>query len=132
MGVTTFSQSPGGNIYELTKDMPTITSEIETIVAQNPDIVFADPYSNANLMQSLVELGITVVQTQLNNTSEGRINDILFAAYVLDELEGSMMLIDAINEQIEFIEFMKSNIGSSDLDQNILSNAYFSYIYNTF
>ena len=125
VGVTSFSQSPGGNIYELTKDMPTITSEIETIVAQNPDIVFADPYANANLMQSLVELGITVVQTQLNNTSEGRINDILFAAYVLDELEGSMMLIDAINEQIEFIEFMKSNIGSSDLDQDILSVTYY-------
>jgi ABC-type Fe3+-hydroxamate transport system substrate-binding protein len=125
VGVTSFSQSPGGNIYELTKDMPTITSEIETIVAQNPDIVFADPYANPNLMQSLVELGITVVQTQLNNTSEGRINDILFAAYVLDELEGSMMLIDAINEQIEFIEFMKSNIGSSDLDQDILSVTYY-------
>ena len=40
VGVTSFSQSPGGNIYELTKDMPTITSEIETIVAQSPDIVF--------------------------------------------------------------------------------------------
>ena len=125
VGVTSFSQSPGGNIYELTKDMPTISSEIETIVAQNPDIVFADPYANTNLMQSLVDLGITVVQTQLNNTSEGRINDILFAAYVLDELEGSMMLIDAINEQIEFIEFMKSNIGDIDLDKNILSVTYY-------
>ena len=125
VGVTSFSQSPGGNIYELTKDMPTISSEIETIVAQNPDIVFADPYANTNLMQSLVDLGITVVQTQLNNTSEGRINDILFAAYVLDELEGSMMLIDAINDQIEFIEFMKSNIGDIDLDKNILSVTYY-------
>ena len=125
VGVTSFSQSPGGNIYELTKDMPTISSEIETIVAQNPDIVFADPYANTNLMQSLVDLGITVVQTQLNNTSEGRINDILFAAYVLDELEGSMMLIDAINEQIEFIEFMKSNIGDIDLDKNVLSVTYY-------
>ena len=38
VGVTMFSQSPGGNIYELTKDMPTISSEIETIIAQNPDI----------------------------------------------------------------------------------------------
>ena len=125
VGVTSFSQSPGGNIYELTKDMPTISSEIETIVAQNPDIVFADPYANTNLMQSLVDLGITVVQTQLNNTSKGRINDILFAAYVLDELEGSMMLIDAINDQIEFIEFMKSNIGDIDLDKNVLSVTYY-------
>ncbi|MEC8048628.1 MAG: hypothetical protein VX114_02655, partial [Chloroflexota bacterium] len=63
VGVTMFSQSPGGNIYELTKDMPTISSEIETIIAQNPDIVFADPYANVNLMQSLSDLGITVVQT---------------------------------------------------------------------
>ena len=124
VGVTSFSQSQGGNIYELTKDMPTITSEIETIVAQSPDIVFADPYANANLMQSLVDLDITVVQTQLNNTSEGRINDILFAAYILDELESSMMLIDAINEQIEYIEFMSSNIGNTD-SVNVLSVTYY-------
>ena len=124
VGVTSFSQSPGGNIYELTKDMPTITSEIETIVAQNPDIVFADPYANINLMQSLEDLGITVVQTQLNNTSEGRINDILFAAYIIDELEGSMMLIDAITEQIEYIELMNSNTNNKD-DVNVLSVTYY-------
>ena len=125
VGVTMFSQSPGGNIYELTKDMPTISSEIETIIAQNPDIVFADPYANVNLMQSLSDLGITVVQTQLNNTSEGRVNDILFAAYILDELESAKILIDAIHEQIEFIEFMKSNIGDADLDKNVLSVTYY-------
>ena len=124
VGVTSFSQSPGGNIYELTKEMPTITSEIETIVAQNPDIVFADPYANVNLMQSLEDLGITVVQTQLNNTSEGRINDILFAAYILDEIEGSKVLIDAINEQIKYIELMKSKIGDTD-NVNVLSVTYY-------
>ena len=125
VGVTMFSQSPGGNIYELTKDMPTISSEIETIIAQNPDIVFADPYANVNLMQSLSDLGITVVQTQLNNTSEGRVNDILFAAYILDELESAKILIDAINEQIEYIELIKSNIGDTDLDKNVLSVTYY-------
>ena len=124
VGVTSFSQSPGGNIYELTKDMPTITSEIETIVAQNPDIVFADPYANVNLMKSLEDLGITVVQTQLNNTAEGRINDILFAAYVLDELESSKMLINAINDQINYIELIKNAIGDT-INTNILSVTYY-------
>ena len=124
VGVTSFSQSPGGNIYELTKDMPTITSEIETIVAQNPDIVFADPYANVNLIKSLEDLGITVVQTQLNNTAEGRINDILFAAYVLDELESSKMLINAINDQINYIELIKNAIGDT-INTNILSVTYY-------
>ena len=121
VGVTSFSQSPGGNIYELTKDMPTITSEIETIVAQNPDIVFADPYANANLMQSLVDLGITVVQTNLNNTNDGRINDILFAAYVLDELEGARMLINAIDSIVSYIYNTPIN---SD-EYNVLSVTYY-------
>ena len=124
VGVTTFSQSPGGNIYELTKDMPTISSEIETIIAQDPDIVFADPYANANLMQSLIDIGINVVQTQLNNTAEGRINDILFAAYVLDELEGAKMLINAIENQISYIELIKNAIGDT-VDTNILSVTYY-------
>ena len=121
VGVTSFSQSPGGNIYELTKDMPTITSEIETIVAQNPDIVFADPYANANLMQSLVDLGITVVQTNLNNTNDGRINDIIFAAYVLDELEGARMLINAIDSVVSYIYNTPIN---SD-EYNVLSVTYY-------
>ena len=121
VGVTSFSQSPGGNIYELTKDMPTITSEIETIVAQNPDIVFADPYANANLMQSLVDLGITVVQTNLNNTNDGRINDIIFAAYVLDELEGARMLINAIDSVVSYIYNTPIN---SD-ENNVLSVTYY-------
>ena len=121
VGVTSFSQSPGGNIYELTKDMPTITSEIETIVAQNPDIVFADPYANANLMQSLVDFGITVVQTNLNNTNDGRINDILFAAYVLDELEGARMLINAIDSIVSYIYNTPIN---SD-EYNVLSVTYY-------
>ena len=121
VGVTSFSQSPGGNIYELTKDMPTITSEIETIVAQNPDIVFADPYANANLMQSLVDLGITVVQTNLNNTNDGRINDIIFAAYILDELEGARMLINAIDSVVSYIYNTPIN---SD-ENNVLSVTYY-------
>ena len=121
VGVTSFSQSPGGNIYELTKDMPTITSEIETIVAQNPDIVFADPYANANLMQSLVDLGITVVQTNLNNTNDGRINDIIFAAYILDELEGARMLINAIDSIVSYIYNTPIN---SD-EYNVLSVTYY-------
>lgn len=121
VGVTSFSQSPSGNIYELTKDMPTITSEIETIVAQNPDIVFADPYANANLIQSLVDLGITVIQTQLNNTNDGRINDIIFAAYVLDELEGARMLINAIDSVVSYIYNTPIN---SD-EYNVLSVTYY-------
>ena len=50
-------------------------------------------------MQSLVDIGITVVQTKLNNTSKGRINDILFTAYILDEIEEALVSIDAIEEQ---------------------------------
>ena len=75
-------------------------------------------------MKSLEDLGITVVQTQLNNTAEGRINDILFAAYVLDELESSKMLINAINDQINYIELIKNAIGDT-INTNILSVTYY-------
>jgi len=124
VGVTMFSQSPGGNIYELTKDMPTISSEIETIISQEPDIVFADPFANQNLMQSLVDIGITVVQTKLNNTSKGRINDILFTAYILDEIEEALVLIDAIEEQIDYINLIKNTIGDTE-KTSILSVTYY-------
>ncbi|MEC7880543.1 MAG: ABC transporter substrate-binding protein [Chloroflexota bacterium] len=122
VAVSSFSQSETGNIYDLTKDLPTISSEIETIIAQEPDLVFADPYANSSLIESLIDVGITVVQTQLNNDYIGRINDILFASYVIGQTENVSKLISVIEEKISIIDEFK---GQFDIKPSVLSVTYY-------
>ena len=116
IAASSFSKDPNGIIYELTKDLPAISSEIETIIAQEPDLVFADPFANPALIESLVDIGIPVVQTQLNNTYKGRINDILFASYVIGQTDHVFELISVIEKKIslinEFKELFIDNIPS--------------------
>ena len=101
IAVSIFSQDPTGNIFDLTKNLPTISSEPEIIIAQKPDIVFADPYANPSLISSLNDFGIPVIQTQLQNDYDGRVADILFTAYILDEIDGALELINIIEEKLE-------------------------------
>ena len=122
VAVSSFSQDQNGNIYELTKDLPTISSEIETIIAQQPDLVFADPYANPSLLESLKDIGITVVQTQLNNDYIGRINDILFTSYVIGQTNNVFELINVIEEKISVIDKFKKKF---DYMPKILSVTYY-------
>ena len=122
VAVSSFSQDQNGNIYELTKELPTISSEIETIIAQQPDLVFADPYANPSLLESLKDIGITVVQTQLNNDYIGRINDILFTSYVIGQTNNVFELINVIEEKISVIDKFKKKF---DYMPKILSVTYY-------
>ncbi len=103
VATTLFSQDPGGNIFEFSNGLPVITADPEVIIAQDPDIVFADPYANPNLLDALSDLNIPVIQTTLHNDVEGRRADILLMGYALGELESAKNLINILDERIKFI-----------------------------
>ena len=103
VATTSFSQDPGGNIFEFSNGLPVITADPEVIIAQDPDIVFADPYANPNLLDALSDLNIPVIQTTLHNDVEGRRSDILLMGYGLGELESAKNLINKLDERIKFI-----------------------------
>ncbi|MBM32024.1 MAG: hypothetical protein CL764_04100 [Chloroflexi bacterium] len=103
VATTSFSQDPGGNIFEFSNGLPVITADPEVIIAQDPDIVFADPYANPNLLDALSDLNIPVIQTTLHNDVEGRRSDILLMGYALGELESAKNLINILDERIKFI-----------------------------
>jgi iron complex transport system substrate-binding protein len=127
IAVSIFSQDPTGNIFDLTKNLPTISSEPEIIIAQKPDIVFADPYANPSLISSLNDFGIPVIQTQLQNDYDGRVADILFTAYILDEIDGALELINIIEEKVEFIDDFKDNLDSPEIPSVLALTYYDAY-----
>ena len=103
VATTSFSQDPGGNIFELANGLPIISADPEVIISHKPDIVFADPYAGPNLLDALSDLNIPVIQTKLQNDVKGRRADILLMGYALGELESAQNLINMLDKRTKFI-----------------------------
>jgi iron complex transport system substrate-binding protein len=86
VAVGRFTQRVGqSNVADLASRVPAIGRDPEEIVAHAPDIVIASPFTKKELIESLQNVGITVVQTRLHNDPEGRIADILLMGYIFGE-----------------------------------------------
>ena len=93
VAVGKFTQNPEhSNVAELAQRVEGIGRDPEQIVVQNPDIVIASPFAKEDLLKALENVGIPVVQTELHNDPEGRIQDILFLGYVYGEEERALAL----------------------------------------
>tara|TARA_B100001996_G_C18637719_1_gene584348 strand:- start:211 stop:1380 length:1170 start_codon:yes stop_codon:yes gene_type:complete len=101
VATTSFAQEEGSNIQSKSKGLPTISSDPETIIAQDPDIVFADPFASPELIDALEDFGITVIQTQLNNSIDGRKNDVWLMSYITGNLAKAKSLVEKIDNNIE-------------------------------
>lgn len=109
VGTTTFAQDDGSNIQDESLGMPTVTTDPESIIVLSPDVVFADAYASVDLMDSLEDLGITVIQTPLNNGIEGRKNDVWLMAYITGNLEQASELVSDIDSKINKINDFSKN-----------------------
>ena len=109
VGTTTFAQEEGSNIKDKAHGLPTITSDPESIIILSPDIVFADPYAPIELIDTLMDLDIMVIQTSLNNDISGRKNDIWFMGYITGNLEKAQKLVSNIDRKIENLSRITKN-----------------------
>ena len=110
VATTSFAQDDGSNIQSKAKGLPTISSDPETIISVNPEIIFADPYASVELIDALEDAGIIVVQTQLDNSIEGRKNDVWLMSYITGNLSNAKILTDQIDSNIKALQ----NITSKD------------------
>ena len=73
------------NVASLVQDIAEISRDPETIITQSPDVVVTSPFFSAEGIDALLRLGIPVVQTDLHQGPEARINNILFMGYIYGE-----------------------------------------------
>lgn len=86
VGVGVSSKDPTySNVSPLVQDLAEISRDPETIVAESPDVIVTSPYYPVEGIEALMTLGIPVVQTQLENDPEARINSILLMGYIYGE-----------------------------------------------
>ena len=109
VATTSFSKEEGSNIKSKSEGLPTISSDPESIIAQNPDIVFADPYASVELIDALEDFGITVIQTQLNNSIDGRKNDVWLMSYITGNLRNGKSLVEKIDKNIQSLENLNND-----------------------
>ena len=118
-GTTSFAQEGGSNIEKKSEGLPIVTTDPETIISLSPDIVFADAYASIELMDTLKDVGITVIQTSLNNSSEGRKNDVWLMSYITGNLEKALFLSEDIDNKVKILnDLAKSN---TDKTKNVIT-----------
>lgn len=110
---TTFS-----NVAHLVQDIPTITRDPETIIALSPDVVVTSPFFAAEGIDALSRLGIPVVQTDLVQGPEERIENILLIGYIFGEEERA---IEFAAEVVERYDSLVAVTGAADPKPRVLS-----------
>ena len=89
------------NVAALVQEKPEISRDPETIIAQGPDVVVTSPFFSAEGIDALSRTGIPVVQTELKQGPEGRINGILLIGYIFGEEERAVEFAEEVRSRYE-------------------------------
>ncbi len=92
------------NVADLAASLPTLPREPEAVIATRPDIVIASAFSQKDFIEALTRVGLTVVQTQLNNDPEGRVNDILLMGYIYGEEQRAIAFAREVRARHEALQ----------------------------
>ena len=91
------------HVHRLVQEKPEITRDPETIIAQAPDVVVTSPFFPSEGIEALERVGIPVVQTELQQGPEARINNILLIGYILGEEERAMEFAAEVQARYEAV-----------------------------
>ncbi len=89
------------NVADLLQDKTEISRDPETIIAQEPDIIVTSPFFSADGVAALSNAGIPVIQTELTQGPEARINNILLMGYIYGEEERAVAFAAEVRERYE-------------------------------
>ena len=89
------------NVAALVQDKPEISRDPEVIVAQSPDIVVTSPFFPVEAIDALERVGIVVVQTELIQSPQARIQNILLMGYIYGEEERAFEFADEVQARYE-------------------------------
>ena len=96
------------NIAELVQDKPEISRDPEVIVAQSPDVVVTSPFFPVEAIDALQRVGIPVIQTELAQGPDERINSILLMGYIFGEEERAFEFADEVQSRYQALTAITS------------------------
>ncbi|MCL0101708.1 ABC transporter substrate-binding protein [Dehalococcoidia bacterium] len=101
------------NVASIAHDIPTITRDPETIIAQDPDVVVTSPFFNVDGIYALERSGITVVQTALKHDLAARTQNILLMGYIYGEEARALAFADEVRSRFEAITLQAKSLAQN-------------------
>ena len=89
------------NVAPLVQEKAEISRDPEVIIAQSPDVVVTSPFFPIEVVEALTRVGIPVVQTELKQGPEARINAVLLMGYIYGEEERAWEFADEVTARYE-------------------------------
>ena len=89
------------NVAALVQEKPEISRDPEVIIAQSPDVVVTSPFFPIEAVDALQRAGIPVIQTELIQGPEARINSILLMGYIFGEEQRAFEFADEVQSRYE-------------------------------
>ena len=124
VGVGNISKnSTYSNIASVVQDIAEISRDPETIIAQAPDVLVTSPFFSAEAIEALSKTGIPVVQTELKQNPEARINSILFMGYIFGEEERAIEFAAEVSNRHESLVAVT---GKADIKPKVLALTQYS------
>jgi iron complex transport system substrate-binding protein len=117
------------NVAHLAGGVGAITLDAEQVVSYAPDIVVASPFTKADFIEALQNVGITVVQTKLHNDADGRVQDIVLMGYIYGEVDRALELADEVQSRYEALKSVTVSKPAGDRPRVLSLTSYSDKIY---
>ena len=89
------------NVASLVQEKAEISRDPEVIIAQSPDVVVSSPWFPIEVVEALQRAGIPVIQTELQQSPESRVEAILLMGYIYGEEERAFAFADEVEARYD-------------------------------
>ncbi len=117
------------NVAHLAGGVGAITLDAEQVVSYAPDLVVASPFTKADFIDALTNVGIPVIQTKLHNDPDGRVLDIILLGYVYGEVDRALELADEVQARYDALREITGAKPISDRQRVLSLTSYSDKIY---
>ncbi len=111
------------NVAHLVQEKAEVSRDPEGIIAQSPDVVVTSPFVPIEVVDALTRTGIPVIQTELAQGPEARINAILLMGYIYGEEERAWEFADEVQARYEALVAVT---GAKDAKPRVLALTQYS------
>ncbi len=91
------------NVAQLVSDKPEVSRDPETIIAQSPDVIVTSPFFPSEGIEALERVGIPVIQTELEQGTQSRIDSILLMGYIFGEEARAFEFAEQVQTRLEAV-----------------------------
>ena len=92
------------NIANSVAELTPVSAGVEQVLSVDPDVVIVSTYTDADFVALLKDAGVKVFRSELEDSIQGNIHNILALGYLIGEENNAIRLTEIINSRIARIQ----------------------------